>query len=253
MMNDELVQCDQHGIQGFGLVCQHLSKQTNNLGFHQQEVGEIKPDAWCDPCHERWQTQNNTEHAREVWENECGFKIICATCYEEIERKNKTEFPYDLNIFSLAEIIQKLDQKKEDIVNKNLLPHFLPELYIQLITTQETEPIAIECKLLSLEEAFTINQNSFNSNEWIFATTIGPEYWTFTEDQFIHYYEQEGANLVAKKLKISFDEWLQLAFLLKKLDFIQQKYLVTVSLQNTLQNSLKCINPILNSYFEDII
>ncbi|MHA7821671.1 hypothetical protein ACVVIH_02835 [Chryseobacterium arthrosphaerae] len=54
-------------------------------------------------------------------------------------------------------------------------------------------------------------------------------------------------------MNIHFDQWLQLCFLLQKLDRIQEKYLITIALQKAMQQSLYTINPVLADHFENII
>lgn len=252
-MNEELVQCDNHGLQAFSIVCSHLSKASENLGFHEIEVGEYRPEAWCDVCNERWQLQNDTESAREMWEDACDFKIICVNCYDVIKVKNELAPTFDLEVITLNEIVNLLDQNNNSIKENFMFPHFLSQLYLDLLSKQNTQLIAIECQLLSLDDAIKLNNFSLKKDEWIFATSNEAENWSFTSDNHIMYYEQIEDHVIGKKIEITFDEWLQFAFLLKKLDFIQQKYLVTVSLQKALQQRLHIINPILTPYFKDII
>ena len=252
-MNEELLQCDTHGLQAFSIVCKHLSTKSENFGFHEVEVGANRPEAWCDACNERWQLQNNTETDREMWEDACDFKIVCVFCYDAIKAKNELAPNFDLEVFTLNEIVNFLDQNNNSIKENFVFPHFLSQLYLNILSKQNTQLIAIECQLLSLDDAIKINNSSPKKEEWIFATSIESEYWSFTSDNHIMYYEQIENNVIAKKIEISFDESLQLAFVLKKLDFIQQKYLVTVSLQKALQQRLQMINPKLTTYFKDII
>lgn len=145
-------------------------------------------------------------------------------------------------------MIQKSENRNESIA----LPSFLPKKYLDLITIQKTQEISIECKLLSLEDAMEVNKHRAAKNEWIFAS-VETEYWSFTNDHHIMYYEKEHHNMISKKLNIHFEEWLQLAFLLKKLDRIQQKTIVTIALQKAVQNSLQNIHSTLNTHFKDII
>lgn len=249
---DELLQCDQHGLQPFSIVCQHLSTATKSLGFHQQANDGEQPDAWCNTCHERWQKQNGSENEREQWEDECAFKIVCSTCYTAIKEKNGLEPHFDLSVLSFSEIKQQLIQKSENRNKLIALPSFLPKKYLDLIAIQATQEISIECKLLSLKDAIELNKHRATKNEWIFAS-VETEYWSFTSDHHIIYYEKEQNNIVSKKLNINFEEWLQLAFLLKKLDHIQQHYIVTIVLQHAFQNNLYAINPTLKDHFSDMI
>lgn len=252
-MNNDKIHCDKHGLQSYGIVCKHLTIDSSELGFHQQKVGDDKPEAWCNICHERWQKRNHSEEVQEMWENECDFKIVCATCYEAILLKNNVPYNIDLNIYSTSEIFdQHLLKKYNQFVNFQT-PNYLPNSYINFLKNGSTQLISIECKIMDFEDGKKINEQVNSLDEWIFATSKGKEYWSFSKNNTIIYYEYINENLIPKNLKISFEEWLQLAFLLNKLDKIQEKYLVTISLQKKLQQSLAKINPVLNKYFEDII
>ncbi|WP_282628400.1 hypothetical protein [Empedobacter sedimenti] len=247
-MSDNIVQCSNHGEQTLAFVCHHLVGNAENIGFHEFEVeDQDNPDAWCDACHEQWQHHNQTEEEQEKWESLVDFKILCHVCYHDRKARNTKPLSYDLAVLNTTEILQQL-QKKE--FEKLDVPNFLPAEYAKLLPQIETQLISIECKLLSYQDALEINKTD---TEWIFATSIGQEYWTFNDKGEIVFYEMIDEELTPKTLKISFNEWLQLAFLFKKLDQIQQKYLVTIQLKELLETQLHLINPSLVEPFKNYI
>lgn len=250
-MSENIVQCSNHGEQTLAFVCHHLVGNAENLGFHEFEVDDQdNPDAWCDACHEQWQNYNQTEENQEKWESLVDFKIVCRVCYHDRKTKNTKALSYDLSILSTTEIIEQLQLKENKPVTTVDLPDFLPKEYLKLLPQVETQLISIECNLLSYEDALAINKTN---NEWVFATSIGQEYWIFNDKGGIIFYEMIDEELTPKTLKISVNEWLQLAFLFKKLDQIQQKYLVTIQLKELLKTQLHLINPTLVEPFKNYI
>ncbi|UEQ77250.1 hypothetical protein [Chryseobacterium arthrosphaerae] len=250
----ELIECSSHGAQPFGVVCIHLLTNEKKSGFHEQEdEGHGKPDAWCNECHERWQLMNQSEVEREQWEELCDFKMICAVCYDKIKEEHQTVCDIDLEVTPAEQLKDQLVRQQCDVILTGSLPSWLPDLYIQTISDIATQVISVEAKLLSIEEAVNINQNQKRASEWVFATSTADDYWTFDDQQNIIYYEQIDEELVSQKMNIHFDQWLQLCFLLQKLDRIQEKYLITIALQKAMQQSLYTINPVLADHFENII
>ncbi|AZA76377.1 hypothetical protein EG347_01965 [Chryseobacterium sp. G0186] len=253
-MNMELIDCANHGSQPFGVVCGHLQSNGKKLGFHEQEAEEgRKPDAWCNDCHERWQLMKQSEKEREQWEEVCNFKVVCGACYEEIKEENKTANTFDLEVLTIEKLLNQLSKQEYPVILAQSFPSWLPEAYVQMMSNIATQVISIESKLLSMEDAIQVNLDRDKTDEWVFATSIAKDYWTFDIEQNIMYYEQIEEHFVPKKMNIHFNQWLQLCFLLQKLDHVQEKYLITIALQEALQESLYIINPSLVDHFKNII
>ncbi|MGN7864075.1 hypothetical protein [Chryseobacterium sp. 22458] len=250
----ELIECSSHGEQPFGVVCTHLLTNEKKSGFHEQEdEGHGKPDAWCSECHERWQLMNRSEAERERWEEICDFKMICGVCYDKIKEEHQTDYPIDLEIEPIEQLKDQLIRQQCDVISTGSLPSWLPDLYVQMISGIATQVISVEAKLLTIEEAINVNLNQKTTNEWVFASSTAEDYWTFDHQQNIIYYERKGEDFVPKKMDIHFDQWLQLCFLLQKLDRIQEKYLITIALQKAMQQSLYTISSVLADHFKNII
>ncbi len=89
-METKVVECPQHGVQPFGLMCVHLAASNNSiaLGFYEHDEGDLgRPDAWCSACEDRWQTAESEEE-QEQWFVDCDFKIVCANCWDTSRKQN---------------------------------------------------------------------------------------------------------------------------------------------------------------------
>ena len=90
-MIEKELNCDVHGKQPFGLLCEHLAKNISHvpIGFHEHDEEDLgRPDAWCNHCEANWD-KTETDEDRDNWFINCSFKIICAVCWDEAERLNK--------------------------------------------------------------------------------------------------------------------------------------------------------------------
>lgn len=91
-MIEKELNCDVHGKQPFGLLCEHLAKNLFShvpIGFHEHDEEDLgRPDAWCNHCEANWD-KTETDEDRDNWFINCNFKIICAVCWDEAERLNK--------------------------------------------------------------------------------------------------------------------------------------------------------------------
>ena len=79
------INCDIHGEQGIGLVCTHIAHAIDSrdkVGFITSKSEDTeKPDAWCSECERNLTT--NSEMTRKQWFEQAGFKILCASCWDE--------------------------------------------------------------------------------------------------------------------------------------------------------------------------
>lgn len=77
-----LVSCDRHGMQGIGLVCQHLLSYKEPIGFYwSDDSDQARPDAWCNACEEQLLKDQFTE----AWYEQAGFQTLCALCWDELK------------------------------------------------------------------------------------------------------------------------------------------------------------------------
>jgi len=90
---DNFIKCGIHGEQPVTFVCQHLvhSLRTGKkVGFNlSDDPGNPRPDAWCDQC------EQVVMEAGGEWDDDsaklAGVSILCASCYDRVQRINTTE------------------------------------------------------------------------------------------------------------------------------------------------------------------
>ena len=77
--------CPTHGIQGIGLVCEHVAYAVDlheRVGFFWgDETDTARPDAWCFKCEQELVALNGASAAQ--WFKDAGFKIFCAKCWDD--------------------------------------------------------------------------------------------------------------------------------------------------------------------------
>lgn len=127
----------------------------------------------------------------------------------------------------------------------------LPILYQNLIRKIKRTEISLDTILFSLEEAITVNQKSGIENNWIFAADSDGGYWTFDQQQQVNLI-LSGTNFPII-MPIDFEQWLKMAYVIQKLDLLQQHYLVTRKLKEDFYASLDQIHPRLASNLPEII
>jgi hypothetical protein len=76
--------CEQHGLQGVGLACQHIvaayRQQQASVGFYwSDDKDQARPDAWCDAC----EAALVKHEWNEAWHLAAGFQTLCALCWDD--------------------------------------------------------------------------------------------------------------------------------------------------------------------------
>ncbi|MFW2588543.1 hypothetical protein [Sagittula sp. SSi028] len=81
-----LVECQVHGRQGIGLVCEHIAHAVDGdnpkVGFfHGNEIDTARPDAWCRACEDSLIELDGDQGDR--WFDNADFKVFCQCCWDE--------------------------------------------------------------------------------------------------------------------------------------------------------------------------
>ncbi len=83
------VSCSTHGLQGIALVCTHVAHAIDagtQVGFFWgDDTDTARPDAWCTRCELALRALNGA--SSEKWFVAADFKILCATCWDEVKRR----------------------------------------------------------------------------------------------------------------------------------------------------------------------
>jgi hypothetical protein len=76
------IECGQHGLSHRCYVCEHLTLESDDRGFHTGPADTPRPDAWCDQCHEVFlRAGENWEAA----EHEPKIRLVCGGCYDRLK------------------------------------------------------------------------------------------------------------------------------------------------------------------------
>lgn len=82
----EAVRCHQHGVSLKCYVCEHLTPDSEGRGFHAADTEDVRPDAWCDECHQEFMRA-------ESWEapgtREPTIKLVCGGCYDALKVRHQ--------------------------------------------------------------------------------------------------------------------------------------------------------------------
>jgi hypothetical protein len=88
------VSCPRHGQSHATYVCGHVVRNAG-LGFVQSDqVVDPRPDAWCDACERVRQREHGWNDVSEAY---AGIKIVCASCYDLAELRNRASRPLPLD------------------------------------------------------------------------------------------------------------------------------------------------------------
>jgi len=76
--------CQVHGTQGVGLVCEHIAfavDRKERIGFFWGDDTDLaRPDAWCSQCEGALLALDGA--SSEQWFKDAHFKIFCARCWD---------------------------------------------------------------------------------------------------------------------------------------------------------------------------
>ncbi|MBW8183367.1 hypothetical protein [Shewanella nanhaiensis] len=93
MSNSEKVNCHQHGIMDYALVCQHLVNQKESDTpieyFSGEDIGDLDEseveNVWCKSCDDTLIEQGEWNDVSEAF---AAPKVICIACLQTIKNRN---------------------------------------------------------------------------------------------------------------------------------------------------------------------
>lgn len=221
-MPENQIVCTTHGQQAMALLCTHLAHSLyhrNPIGFFEYDTGDTgRPDAWCNTCEEAW-NDTQTEADRDQWFLNCQHKLVCVSCWDEAKALNKSASIITFNHLTLEEmqtILEQKEQSKQNFPSGISFP--FSALYQDLVTTIPTVTLSSEAILYGSVEATQENKDSEHPAYWIFAANGQGDRWLLDEQDQVFFDDHEERPMQLHPLRITFQQWLQLAFLTQQLD-----------------------------------
>jgi hypothetical protein len=80
----DAVRCSRHGLSHQCFVCEHLTPDSDGRGFNTADPDSLRPDAWCDRCHEELTRAGSWEAATA----EPKIHLVCGGCYDALRRRH---------------------------------------------------------------------------------------------------------------------------------------------------------------------
>ncbi len=77
----ELIHCHKHGNLPGAILCRHLARAGEGLGFHSDEPTDDMPipDAWCDACEDQWQADDC--EWTDAMAAQTDVQFVCGECW----------------------------------------------------------------------------------------------------------------------------------------------------------------------------
>lgn len=127
-------------------------------------------------------------------------------------------------ILSIEEIEAEVLKEKGDIQNFPKTVDFpLPEHYKSLVIQIKTIEIASEAILYNAVEAVNENKEFVLPDYWCFAGNGQGDRWFFDRKGVVFFYDHDYDERL-KSMNISFEQWMQMAFVIRKLDLCFDEY-----------------------------
>lgn len=126
-------------------------------------------------------------------------------------------------ILPIEEIETEVLKEKRDIQNFPKTVDFpLPEHYKSLVIQIKTIEIASEAILYNAVEAVNENKEFVLPDYWCFAGNGQGDRWFLDRNGVVFFYDHDDEIL--ESMNISFEQWLQMAFAIRKLDLYFGEY-----------------------------
>jgi hypothetical protein len=124
---------------------------------------------------------------------------------------------------ALTEIETEILKEKSSVQNfpKTVVFPF-SERYKTLVTQIKTMEISSETILYNSVDSVNENRESHLPDYWCFAANGQGDRWFMDRDQQIFFYDHDEEKL--KPMPINFEEWLQMAFIIRQLDDCLDEY-----------------------------
>ncbi|WP_426478196.1 hypothetical protein ACP3T3_01620 [Chryseobacterium sp. CBSDS_008] len=149
-------------------------------------------------------------------------------------------------LLSPAEIESGLMQEKRTLQNFPKTVTFpFSERYKTLVTQIKTTEISSEAILYNAVEAFNENKEFDLQEYWCFAGNGQGDRWFLNKDQCIFFYDHDYDKKL-KSMDINFEEWLQMAFVIRQLDAYDK---IPESVKQEFYKALNTIHPKLNTSY----
>lgn len=123
-----------------------------------------------------------------------------------------------------------------------------PERYKKLVTSIKTIELASEAILYNSVEAVNENKESEMPDYWSFVGNGQGDRWFLGQHDEVLFYDHDDEKL--HPLPISFEQWLQMAFVIQQLDQYFDEYdEIPEAIQQSFYDTLNSIHPTLGENY----
>ena len=124
-----------------------------------------------------------------------------------------------------------------------------PTGYSKVVAAIKTTEISTETILFDVAEAQLDNRDFENKAYWSFAANGQGDRWMLDENNAVYFYDHNDDEDFLD-MQISFEQWLQMAFLIQQLDaFLELHDNISPSLEKAFNDSLNSIHPMLSENY----
>ncbi|RXM53304.1 MULTISPECIES: SMI1/KNR4 family protein [unclassified Chryseobacterium] len=153
-------------------------------------------------------------------------------------------------ILSIEEIEAEILKEKGNGQNFPKTIDFpFPENYKSLVTLIKTTEIASEAILFNAVEAVNENKEFVLSDYWCFAGNGQGDRWFLDKNGVVFFYDHDYDERL-EPMNISFEQWLQMAFIIQQLDLYFDEYdYVSEPVRKSFYEALNLIRPGLSEIY----
>lgn len=127
-------------------------------------------------------------------------------------------------ILAIEEIEAEVLKEKGNIQNFPKTIDFpFPEKYKRLVTLIKTTEIASEAILYNAVEAMNENKEFVLKDYWCFAGNGQGDRWFLNKNEAVFFYNHDYDEIL-EPMNISFEQWLQMTFVIRQLDLYFDEY-----------------------------
>ena len=93
-IEDNFIECDEHGRGFCTYVCGHLVRGENRNWYSSEPIDDDEwPCAWCSECHQHFAAEGEWNEKSEAAADIANVVlIVCHECYEEIRSQCNVEY-----------------------------------------------------------------------------------------------------------------------------------------------------------------
>ncbi|VEH20183.1 SMI1 / KNR4 family [Chryseobacterium nakagawai] len=157
-------------------------------------------------------------------------------------------------IRSIEEIETEILKEKGNVQNFPKTIDFpFPKCYKNMVTVIKTTEIASEAIVYSAIEAVNENKEFVLPDSWCFAGNGQGDRWFLDRSGAVFFYNHDDDEKL-EPMNISFEEWLQMAFIVQQLDFYLDEYdEVSEPVRQNFYDTLNAIHPQLGENYPFIV